>query len=140
MLRSGGVGPILVIAMAAAARPCDAQQVVVQQPAFQQFAAPTTVLVPDRGEAFLGGARGGFRARDVQGPIPLESVRAGGSGASSMSTRVFVHDLRALDEAILRGAEADLAGPGLARGMPQRAAESGARVPRDGWRRMPPRR
>jgi hypothetical protein len=112
MLQTGVVGLILAIAVVAASRPCGAQQVVVQQPAFQQFAAPTTVLVPDRGEAFLGGTRGGFRARGVQGPIPLGSSRAAGGGTSSATTRVSVHDFRAMDEAILREAEADRNGAG----------------------------
>jgi hypothetical protein len=141
MLQTGGVGLILAIAVVTASRPCGAQQVVVQQPAFQQFAAPTTVLVPDRGEAFLGGTRGGFRARDVQGPIPLGSARAGGAGASSVSTRVSVHDFRAMDEALLRGSEADRNGPGLSRAAPKPAAAPVAQAPRAGWqRRMPPRR
>lgn len=141
MLRFGAVGLILVIGMVVASRPCEAQQVVVQQPAFQQFAAPTTVLVPDRGAAFLGGTGGGFQARDMRGPIPLGSARAGGAGASSVSTRVFVHDFRAMDEALLRGSEADRPGPGLTRAPPKPAAEPVAQAPRGGWlRRMPPRR
>ena len=129
--------------MLAAARPCEAQQVVVQQPAFQQFAAPTTVLVPDRGSAFLGGTRGGYQARDISGPIPLGSARAGGAGASSMSTRVYVHDLRAMDEAILRGVDAESAGPGLSRVTSARAAQPLAQPPgpRGGrLHRKPPRR
>ena len=118
-----------------------AQQVVVQQPAFQQFAAPPTVLVPDRGEAFLGGTRGGIRARGVQGPIPLGSSRAAGGGASIASTRVYVHDFRAMDEAILREADAEAVAPGLVRPTPRRAAEPVTQAPRAGWqRRMPPRR
>lgn len=141
MLRTCVVGLTLVIAVAAASRPCGAQQVVVQQPAFQQFAAPTTVLVPDRGEAFLGGARGGFQARGIQGPIPLGSSRAAGGGASSASTRVSVHDFRAMDEAILREADAEAVAPGLVRPTARRAAEPVAQAPRGGWqRRMPPRR
>lgn len=141
MLRTGVVGLILGIAVVAASPPCGAQQVVVQQPAFQQFAAPTTVLVPDRGEAFLGGTRSGFQARGVQGPIPLGSARAGGAGASSVSTRVYVHDFRAMDEAILRGSEADRTGVGLTRAASKPAAEPAAQAPRGGWlRRMPPRR
>ena len=141
MLRTSVVGLILVIAVVAASRPCGAQQAVVQQPAFQQFAAPTTVLVPDRGEAFLGGTRGGFRGRGVQGPIPLGSSRAAGGGASSASTRVSVHDFRAMDEALLHGSEADRSGPGLSRSAPKPAAEPVAQAPRGGWlRRMPPRR
>jgi hypothetical protein len=140
MRRSGVVCLILVIAVAAAARPCGAQRAVVQQPAFQQFAAPTTVLVPDRGEAFLGGTRGGFWARDARGPIPLGSARAGGAGASIAKTRVYVHDFRAMDEAILRGASADLDEPGLSR-VPPKPAGPVARPARAGWqRRMPPRR
>jgi hypothetical protein len=48
-----------------------------------------------------------------------------------------VHDFRAMDEAILREADADRDGPGLSRAAPKPAAQE----PRGGWqRRMPPRR
>lgn len=141
MLRTGASGLVFAVVAGASVCPCEAQQVVIQQPAFQQFAAPTTVLVPDRGEAFLGGTRGGFRGRDVQGPIPLGSARAGGAGAASVSTRVYVHDFRAMDEAILRGIDGDADRPGLMRGTPNHAPEPVAQAPRAGWlRRMPPRR
>lgn len=141
MLRSGVVGLVLMIAAAVTSCPCEAQQVVVQQPAFPQFAAPTTMLVPDRGEAFLGGARGGFRARDVQGPIPLGAAHAGGAGASRTSTRVSVHDFRAMDEVILCGSEVDRTGADLTRAASKPAAEPVAQAPQGGWlRRMPPRR
>lgn len=137
MLRRLGLGAVLAVA---ACEPGVAQ-VVVQQPEFQQFAAPATVLLPDRGEAFLGGTRGGIQSRDLRGPVPLGSTRAGGSSASSMTVRVYVHDMRAMDEALLRGDDADAVRPGLARPAPAAAAPPVAQAPRGGWlRRMPPRR
>jgi hypothetical protein len=143
MVQSGAVGLVLAVALVGSVRPCAAQQVVVQQPAFQQFAAPTTVLVPDRGGAFLGGTRGGFQGRDIAGPIPLGSARAGGAGASSTTARVYVHDFRAMDEALLRGGDTEEPRPGLSRTAPARAREPVAQLPaqRGGWlRRTPPRR
>jgi hypothetical protein len=53
-----GACAVILAGMIASPRGSQAQQVVVQQPAFQQLAAPTTVLVPDRGETFLGGSGG----------------------------------------------------------------------------------
>jgi hypothetical protein len=67
------MGLNLAVAVVAASRLCEAQQVIVQQSLFQQFAAPGTVLVPDRGEAFRGGTqRSG--TLDVRGPIPMGSA------------------------------------------------------------------
>jgi hypothetical protein len=134
---------MLAVAAVVSVRPCAAQQVVVQQPAFRQFAAPTTVLVPDRGGAFLGGTSGGFQGRASAGPIPFGSARGGGAGASSTTARVYVHDFRALDEALLRGGETEEPRPGLSRTAPARVREPVAQLPaqRDGWlRRTPPRR
>lgn len=79
----------------------NAQQVVVQQPEFQQFAVPTTVLVPDRGAAFLGGTGGAGQGRAVYGPIPMSRGTASSSGASSVQVRAYVHDFRAMDAALL---------------------------------------
>jgi hypothetical protein len=106
-----------------------AQQVVVQQPVFQQFAAPTTVLVPDRGGALLGGVRGGGQAVTVPGPIPMSRAAAASSGSSSVQVRAYVHDFQAMDEALL--------------GTAARPKQSGIAVstPRHGDRRLtlPPR-
>jgi hypothetical protein len=91
----------LLTLIACLAKPAPAQQVVVQQPVFQQFVAPTTVLVPDRGGAWLGGVGGVGQGRNVPGPIPMSRGTATSSGSSSVQVRAYVHDFRAMDEAIL---------------------------------------
>lgn len=78
-----------------------AQQVTVQQPEFQQFTVPGTVLVPDQGGVTLGGVGSAAAGRSVPGPLPLGSTRAGGTGASNVQVRVWVHDLQSMDEALL---------------------------------------
>ncbi len=90
-----------VACMAVVHATAEAQQGVVQQPEFRQFAVPTTVLVPDRGAAFLGGTSNGGQAQAVYGPVPMARSGAMGSGSSSVHVRAYVHDFRAMDKAIL---------------------------------------
>ncbi len=92
---------LFAILTAGLAMPAAAQQVVVQQPVFQQFAVPTTVLVPDRGGALLGGTGGVGQARSVTGPFPMSRGTASSSGSSSVQVRAYVHDFRAMDQALL---------------------------------------
>jgi hypothetical protein len=80
------------------------QQVVVQQPQFEQFGASSTVLVPDRGATGLGGNGAAAASRGTSGPIPGGTSRLGGMAASRVETRAWVHDFEAMDRAIL-GAE-----------------------------------
>jgi hypothetical protein len=82
--------------------PCaTAQQVVVQQPEFRQFAVPTTVLVPDRGAALLGGTIGAARGQSIYGPVPMARAGAAGTGSSSVQVRAYVHDFQAMDAKLL---------------------------------------
>ncbi|MCE9605412.1 MAG: hypothetical protein K8U03_10990 [Planctomycetia bacterium] len=85
------VGPPLMIAPHAAT--------TVQLPTFNFFTISTTVLVPDSGTAFIGGVGGAGSGTRSNG---LGS-RAGASGvdAGGMSISVQVHDLRAMDRALL---------------------------------------
>ncbi len=78
-----------------------AQQVVVQQPEFRQFAVPTTVLVPDRGAALLGGTSGAGRGQSIYGPVPMARAGAVGTGSSSVQVRAYVHDFQAMDAKLL---------------------------------------
>lgn len=109
------------------------QQVVVQQPEFRRFAVPTTVLVPDRGGTTLGGTGSRVAARDARGPVPSGSTRAGGAGASRVQVRAWVHDFRAMDEALLADERPSVdtgraAGPAR-RQPPQAAPEARAGLP-----------
>ena len=79
----------------------------VQLPTFNFFTINTSVLVPDRGSASLGGVGRGSAATRTNGG-PGFSNRTGGSvnGTSGMSVGVQVHDLAAMDKALLDEARA----------------------------------
>jgi hypothetical protein len=98
-------GILLTVGWAMWSSVSSAQQVAVQQPVFQQFAAPTTVLVPDRGGTLLGGVGGGGQAMTMPGPVPLSRGASGNSGSSSVQVRAYVHDFQAMDEALLGTAD-----------------------------------
>lgn len=92
---------LMTVGSTVSSSPLSAQHGVVQQPVFQQFAAPTTVLVPHGGRALLGGVGGSGQAVTVPGPVPLSRGTAASSGSSSMQVRAYVHDFQAMDEALL---------------------------------------
>jgi hypothetical protein len=78
----------------------------IQLPAFQQRGVRTTVVVPDRGSVSLGGFSGLRQSRVRIAPPFFGSFapsRAGRSsrGVGNMQMRVWVHDLQAMDAAIL---------------------------------------
>lgn len=101
--------PPLLLALAAGATVAcghlHAQQVVVQQPEFEMFAAPTTVLVPDGGSATLGGVGSAAGGRVMNGPLRTGSAAGFTRGASSARVHVFVHDFEAMDAKLLGEAE-----------------------------------
>ncbi|MBM4023733.1 MAG: hypothetical protein FJ284_16115 [Planctomycetes bacterium] len=99
----GGILVVVMLCLAAMPANARSQQLVVQQPTFQQFTTPSTVLVPDRGATGLGGIGSSARGRTTYGPIPLGTARAGSTGASRVRVRAWVHDFQAMDEAILAG-------------------------------------
>lgn len=78
-----------------------AQQVAVQQPVVATNSVRTTVSVPDRGSALLGGVSSAQSARSSYGPLRSGTSTGLSRSASSMSTSVYIHDLRAMDEALL---------------------------------------
>ena len=88
----------------------------VQLPTFQFFTTTTSVLVPDRGATVLGGNRGRSLGTNFYSQPLLGPVRGSGSGtvAGQMQVHAQVHDLRAMDEALL----------GQAAGATQRGASS----------------
>lgn len=89
----------------------------VQLPTFHSFSVDTSVLVPDRGSTSLGGvdyARSGSTTRGVPGlsHVPganrLFKNRAFGweTGRSAASVSAWIHDLSAMDAAVLADAAA----------------------------------
>uniref|UniRef100_A0A7C4QS32 Uncharacterized protein n=1 Tax=Schlesneria paludicola TaxID=360056 RepID=A0A7C4QS32_9PLAN len=83
------------------ALPAAAQPVTVQQPVVGSFSVNTTVSVPDRGGVHLGSVNAAAAGRTVLGPLPSGPSVGLQTRGSSVSTTVFIHDLRAMDEALL---------------------------------------
>ncbi len=79
----------------------------VQLPTFSFFTISTTVSVPDSGGAYLGGVGGGRSGSRSNGPGL--GNRAGGSGidAGGVYVTAQIHDLGAMDRALLAEAAAD---------------------------------
>lgn len=81
-----------------------AQQIAVQQPVVETFSVGTTVSVPDRGSMFLGGVNSAVSGRSSYGPLRTNSALGWSRSASSATAHVFIHDLAAMDEAVLAAA------------------------------------
>jgi len=84
--------------------PAQGQRVTVQLPTFRQFSMTTTVVVPDRGGAYLGGVNSTRRhAASFGAPwFPgRHRGRGGATAASGVSVQAWIHDLAALDRAVL---------------------------------------
>jgi hypothetical protein len=77
----------------------------VQLPTFHFFSVSTTVLVPDRGATYLGGVNYSSAGRTSRGFGPLTTNTAMGrsSGGSNVWVSAYIHDLEAMDAAILSG-------------------------------------
>lgn len=75
---------------------------VVQRPVVGTMSVNTTVSVPDRGSAFLGGTSSAQSGRSQYGPLRSGSSLGLSRQSSSISTHVYIHDLQAMDEALLR--------------------------------------
>ncbi len=78
-----------------------AQAVAVQQPVVRTMGVSTTVSVPDRGTTYLGGMNSAASGRISPGPFRPGTNSGLERSGSSMSVSVFVHDLQAMDEALL---------------------------------------
>ena len=83
----------------------DAQQITVQQPVVEVNSVATTVSVPDRGQIYLGGVKRAAYGRTEAGFGPfLKNVGRGYDlSHSGQSMRVFIHDLREMDDLLLNG-------------------------------------
>ncbi len=78
----------------------------IQQPVVRTFGATTTLSVPDRGTAFIGGVGQSAYGRRNAGFGPLRGSSSIGRETSggSLTTTVTIHDFQAMDEYLLRSA------------------------------------
>jgi len=104
------------------AEPLLAQNVTVQQPAFGRFSVGTSVVVPDRGRAFLGGVGRAADSRKRFLGFPSGTSLGQSRQHSGVSTRVWIHDLREMDRRMLQQGAATNAAAG-------NAAPRGQRLP-----------
>lgn len=80
-----------------------AQEQVVQQPVIRQLRIGTSVSVPDRGRARLGGvSRGATSTNRYGGPLRSGTSSGREFSNSSMSVSVYIHDFDAMDAALLQ--------------------------------------
>jgi hypothetical protein len=96
--------------------PSEARAQVVQLPTFRVFSMSTTVSVPDRGSAYLGGISGSSWRRRERGVPGLGHVPfagrafgnraiAGQTRSSGVSVSAYIHDFEAMEEDLLRQAD-----------------------------------
>jgi hypothetical protein len=82
----------------------------VQLPTFSHFSVGTTVSVPDRGSAYMGGINRSSSGRSTFGtPLlpfrPFRNTAIGSSqGAMSVHASAWIHDFEAMDEYLLNQA------------------------------------
>lgn len=91
---------LLLLMMASGA----AQAQAVQLPTYSHFGTSTTVKVPDRGSMSMGGIKSSSSSESSKGVpgLPFKNRSVGSSsGASSVSTSVYVHDFDAMEEELL---------------------------------------
>jgi hypothetical protein len=93
------------LALMLSAGTASAQNLTVQQPVFSNFSVSTTVSVPDRGGAYLGGVSRAGSSRRSFGPLRSGSSFGLFREHSSASAHVTIHDMRAMDEFLLGQAE-----------------------------------
>ncbi len=117
------------VSTAAAAAPAIPRATTVQLPTFNFFTVATTVEVPDSGAGYLGSVGSGASGRVDRGVPGLGlhpfANAAGGVARSGggTSVRAEIHDLDAMDKALLAGGAAPTAGSaGLPRALATDAA------------------
>lgn len=94
----------------------EAQQRTVQQPAFSSNSAATTVVVPDRGRAHVGGSSSAAIGRSSAGSLGTRGSSYGlERRGEQMTADVQIHDMAAMDAALLGQAP-----PRLPRHLPPR--------------------
>ncbi len=98
-------GAIAIGGDAAAQQPAPQVPTTVQLPTFSFFTVQTTVSVPDRGGAFLGGINRGRDGRVARGFGPLQNVATGGDRlASGASVHARIIDTEEIDRMLLAAA------------------------------------
>ena len=97
---------VLIVFLLLVGRNSFAQQ-VIQQPVVGTTAVNTTVSVPDRGSALLGGISSAASRRAQYGPLRSGTNTGISRQATSISTHVYIHDLQAMDEALLNSGNSD---------------------------------
>ncbi len=99
--------PLAWLAATAESAPAQQGATTVQLPTFSFFSVDTTVTVPDRGSAFLGGVNRAASGRNEFGvPLlpfrPFRNVAIGREvSASNMFVTATIHDLEAMDRYLL---------------------------------------
>ena len=106
-----------------------AQGTTVQLPSYQYFTTGTTVSVPDRGSAYLGGVnRAQSGMNEFGSPLSPLKNRAFGSqrSATGASVSVYIHDFAAMEEELLgqSAASGRTPGTGALAGSPGALARS----------------
>ncbi len=82
-----------------------AQEITIQQPVVSHFSVDTTASVPDRGGIYLGGVgRAGSSRKSFGFSRPGTSTGTFSEG-SSVSAHVWIHDLDAMDKAVLNATD-----------------------------------
>jgi hypothetical protein len=101
----------------------------VQLPTFHYFTSTGSLLVPDGGEAFLGGV-GSSAAGGTERGIPglpsrpfTNSAIGATTGASNVCVSAQIHDFEAMDQVLLGTATSDAVRPPLARREERVAAQ-----------------
>lgn len=105
----------------------------VQLPSYSTYGVSTSVSVPDRGRAYLGGIGGARSGSTAFGPALGPGSRGYGrqTGAGNVDVRVTVHDFDAMDKQLL--GQAPAAGNKAARrsfGSARAGLSSAAKAPR----------
>lgn len=79
-----------------------AQDQAVQQPVIRQMRIGTSVSVPDRGRAYLGGVgKGAMGTNRYGGPLRSGTNSGREFSNSSMCVSVYIHDFEEMDQALL---------------------------------------
>ena len=95
---------ILCVIVASLSMNDQARAQTVQLPTFNSTGVSTTVMVPDRGQTFLGGINSARSSSNEFGtPLLPFRNRSIGSERSAVNfwTRVWIHDFEAMDEMLL---------------------------------------
>lgn len=95
---------ILICMMTVHVETTEAQAVRIQQPIVQQFSVGTTLTVPDRGSALLGGIQSGAIHSRQSGPFRSGSTYGHSFQSSTGSVGVYIHDFEAMDQMLLNSA------------------------------------